>query len=35
MQGESVTTSGYHAANAIVAQTEDEMDDATVEWRQP
>jgi hypothetical protein len=31
IQGESATTSGYHAANAAVAQTEDEMDDATIE----
>jgi hypothetical protein len=30
MQGESVTTSGYHATNAAVAQTENVMDEATI-----
>jgi hypothetical protein len=30
MQGESAATSGYHAANAAVVQTEDQMDEATI-----
>jgi hypothetical protein len=30
MQGESATTSGYDSANDAVAQTEDEMDEATI-----
>jgi hypothetical protein len=30
MQGESAATSGYHAANAVVGQTEEQMDEATI-----
>jgi hypothetical protein len=30
MQGEYAATSGYHAANATVGQTEDQMDEATI-----
>jgi hypothetical protein len=30
MQGESTATSGYHAANAAVGQTEDQMAEATI-----
>jgi hypothetical protein len=30
MQGESATNSGYHAANAAVGQTEDQMAEATI-----
>jgi hypothetical protein len=30
MQGESAATSGYHAENASVGQTEDQMDEATI-----
>jgi hypothetical protein len=30
MQGESTATSGYHAANADVGQTEDQMAEATI-----
>jgi hypothetical protein len=30
MQGESAATSGYHAANAAVGQTEDQMAEATI-----
>jgi hypothetical protein len=30
MQGESAATSGYHAANAVVEQTEEQMADATI-----
>jgi hypothetical protein len=30
MQGESTANSGYHAANAAVGQTEDQMDEATI-----
>jgi hypothetical protein len=30
MQGESAATSGYHAANAAVDQTEDQMAEATI-----
>jgi hypothetical protein len=30
IQRESAATSGYHAANASVGQTEDQMDDATI-----
>jgi hypothetical protein len=30
MQGESAATSGYHAANADVGQTEDQMVEATI-----
>jgi hypothetical protein len=30
MQGESAATSGYHAANADVGQTEDQMAQATI-----
>jgi hypothetical protein len=31
MQGESAATSGYHSANAAVAQNEDQMAEATIE----
>jgi hypothetical protein len=30
MQGESAETSGYHAANAAVGQTQDQMSEATI-----
>jgi hypothetical protein len=30
IQGESVATSGYHAANAAVGETEDQMDESTI-----
>jgi hypothetical protein len=30
MQGDSATTSGYHAAKADVGQTGDQMDEATI-----
>jgi hypothetical protein len=30
MQGEYAATSGYHAANAAVGQTEEQMDEATI-----
>jgi predicted NAD-dependent protein-ADP-ribosyltransferase YbiA (DUF1768 family) len=30
MQGESTATSGHHAANAAVCQTEDQMAEATI-----
>jgi hypothetical protein len=30
IQGESAATSGYHAENADVGQTEDRMDEATI-----
>jgi hypothetical protein len=30
MQGESAANSGYHAANAAVGQTEDQMTEATI-----
>jgi hypothetical protein len=30
MQGESTSNSGYHAANAAVGRTEDQMDEATI-----
>jgi hypothetical protein len=30
MQGESAATSGYHAENAAVGQTEDQMAEATI-----
>jgi hypothetical protein len=30
MQGESAAMSGYHAANAAVGQTEEQMDEATI-----
>jgi hypothetical protein len=30
MQGESTSNSGYHAANAAVGKTEDQMDEATI-----
>jgi hypothetical protein len=30
MQGESTATSGYHAANADVVHTEDQMAEATI-----
>jgi hypothetical protein len=30
MQGESASTSGYHAANTAVEQTEEQMDEATI-----
>jgi hypothetical protein len=32
MQGESTATSGYHAAKAVVGQTEDQMDEATIAY---
>jgi hypothetical protein len=31
MQGESAATSGYHAANAAMGQTEDQMAEATID----
>jgi hypothetical protein len=30
MQGESAATAGYHSSNAVVGQTEDQMDEATI-----
>jgi hypothetical protein len=30
MQGESAATAGYHSANAVVIQTEDQMAEATI-----
>jgi hypothetical protein len=30
MQGESAATAGYHSANAVVGQTEDQMAEATI-----